>query len=353
MSSRRRGTGQSANATNTNTYEYGRFDPCSNTWERTSLPLSNEARSLIGWDGSGFAFRSLSAYSLVHTPGLGLVEGDGMRLGPDASGLEAITETFTSGIFIVYPAGMAPAEPPIFSSYFNGARDGTRAFVWGQPLPSDDNPEPAAVGFMLDPGSLTWREVSAAGAPSLRHGHSVIAAGDRFVVWGGRLPGDTAPLNDGAFYDPATDSWEAISTQDAPPGGSAQLHWVAERLVVGPGGAGGVYEPAQGWVPLEPLDSMPNPKQLVTADGRLLFASGLSLWLLDVATASWSGVPVPTGATGLQYEPAFFHLAWTGSTVLLWGSSVPQSCNAPEGVTGCDLVDPFLPAGEGVMVRIE
>jgi hypothetical protein len=175
------------------------------------------------------------------------------------------------------------------------------------------------------------------------------------VVWGGVPPDDSSTLlNDGAFYDPESDSWQAIPTAGAPQGGgSIALYWVADRLVVRPGGYGGVYFPEDGWQALTPVDGIGLPHVLTTSDGRMLFVTGLSIWMLDVATATWLDSPTLSGAPAIAYEPSFFDAVWTGSTLLLWGSSVPQTCVAPAGVSGCDLAYPYLPAGEGVMVRLE
>jgi hypothetical protein len=164
----------------------------------------------------------------------------------------------------------------------------------------------------------------------------------------------TATLNDGAYYDPETDSWETIPTDGAPAGGTSRpLHWIGDRLVVHPGGAGGVYTPGEGWQNLEALVGVPTPHKLLIDGDRILFTRGLSIWMLDVASASWLDVPEPTGAVALENDPDFFDVAWSGSTLLLWGSSVPQTCVAPPGVDGCDLANLTLPAGEGVMVRLE
>lgn len=348
------GDGNSRTDFRTNTLNYGRFDPCANQWESQSFTKTAEAANVIGWDGAGFTLAPSGPSYVLNTANLRVSARAGSRFAISSDTLSPITEAMTAGQVMVYPEEAGPEPLPVTPSYMNGATDGTRGFVWGQPLPSDDDPDPAPRGWVLELSSSEWREVSSVGAPSVRRNHGVIAAGGRFIVWGGTVPNDlNATLNDGAFYAPDTDTWEPITSDGAPQGTiGLTLYWIADRLVVRPTSNGGVFTPGEGWQLLDHPGALPTPLA-VTGEDELFLVVGTTILRLDVITASWVDVPTPSGSVDVENEARFFDAAWTGSTLILWGSSIPQSCNAPEGVTGCDVADPYLPAGEGVMVRLD
>ena len=51
-------------------------------------------------------------------------------------------------------------------------------------------------------------------APAARYANAAIWTGARMLVWGGH--NNTGILNDGALYDPASDSWSALGLSGAP-----------------------------------------------------------------------------------------------------------------------------------------
>ena len=72
-------------------------------------------------------------------------------------------------------------------------------------------------GGIYDPVKDQWRRVSETNAPSGRWGHAAVWTGREMIVWGGR--GNFAARdsrNDGALYNPETDSWRRMSAVDAP-----------------------------------------------------------------------------------------------------------------------------------------
>src|SRR5437773_8209596 len=65
--------------------------------------------------------------------------------------------------------------------------------------------------------SNTWRVISQNGAPSPRWFHSAVATGKELLVRAGRAYSYQAnTYNDGARYDPETDTWRPISRLAAP-----------------------------------------------------------------------------------------------------------------------------------------
>jgi hypothetical protein len=65
---------------------------------------------------------------------------------------------------------------------------------------------------------VTWKPTSVIGAPSPRQGHVAVWTGSKMIVWGGSVmvPYGYDYLDTGGVYDPASDTWRAMSTASAP-----------------------------------------------------------------------------------------------------------------------------------------
>src|ERR1044071_2062747 len=141
--------------------------------------------------------------------------------------------------------------------------------------------------------------------PSARSGHSAVWTGSEMIVWGGRGAGGLR-LNTGLRYEPATDSWTALTTTGAPPARSGHAAvWTGTEMIVW-GGAnpavdlndGGRYDPvSDSWRSLS-VSNAPSPRHGFTATW-----TG-SEWII------WGGI---AGAnivnTGARYNPRTD--AWT------------------------------------------
>ena len=141
-------------------------------------------------------------------------------------------------------------------------------------------------GGIYDPVKDQWRAVSQTNAPSGRWGHAAVWTGREMIVWGGR--GSFAPSdhkNDGALYNPTTDTWRRMSVEGAPaPRSQMAAVWTGEELIVW-----------GGW-----------------GDGGECFASGASY---NPRTDTWTALPVENAPEG-RMEPAF---VWTGRELVVWG----------------------------------
>src|SRR5436190_17385802 len=76
---------------------------------------------------------------------------------------------------------------------------GNKLILWGGVAGGG----PANDGFLYDSVSDRWTPVNTDGAPSGRSAHSAVWTGSEMIIWGGKSGG---PLNDGARYNPATNS---------------------------------------------------------------------------------------------------------------------------------------------------
>ncbi len=94
---------------------------------------------------------------------------------------------------------------------------GTEMIVWGGTMP--EQPMPLNDGGRYNPGTDTWLPVPTAGAPAGRIGHTATWSGGVMLVWGGLgslASSDVIPFNDGAFYVPESDAWVSMPSAGAP-----------------------------------------------------------------------------------------------------------------------------------------
>lgn len=194
-------------------------------------------------------------------------------------------------------------------------------------------------GAAYDPATDKWRMLSAVNAPSARWGHAAVWTGTEMIIWGGRSSFAASDhKNDGALYNPSTNTWRPITTTGAPSGRSQMAAvWTGQELLVwggiGDGGdcpqTGGRYDPAtDSWAPLELKDApegRTEPAFTWTGAEMIVWggllpggkkASGTG-GRYDPEKKLWKPLPLknaPEPARGL-------HAVWTGSEMLVWGGS--------------------------------
>ena len=194
-------------------------------------------------------------------------------------------------------------------------------------------------GGLYNPVTDTWRVVSPTNAPSGRWAHAAVWTGREMIIWGGRSSFAASDHHrDGALYNPDTNSWRAMSTENAPEGRSQMAAvWTGEEMIVwggmGDGGknfnTGARYNPkTDTWTPL-PLEQAPEARMepaFIWTGHELIVWGGL----LDNGTRScgtgaryspqtnsWKPLPVegaPTSSRGLK-------AVWTGSEMIVWGGA--------------------------------
>ncbi len=122
-------------------------------------------------------------------------------------------------------------------------------------LPTDPNS-----GGSYNPVTDTWQTITSVGAPMERRRHSAIWTGAEMVIWGGlySINNNQFYLSSGGCYNPATNTWNATSTINAPEG--RVLHtavWSGTEMIIWGGSngdndlnTGGRYEPSSDtWQP--------------------------------------------------------------------------------------------------------
>jgi len=81
-------------------------------------------------------------------------------------------------------------------------------------------------GGRNNPADNTWIAMSTSGAPSARYNHTAVWTGSEMIVWGGYNYDGSSHYywSDGGRYNPAGNSWTAMTTTGAP---AASLTWKA------------------------------------------------------------------------------------------------------------------------------
>ncbi len=147
-------------------------------------------------------------------------------------------------------------------------------------------------GAIYDPATDQWRPISKENGPSGRWGHAAVWTGREMIVWGGRS--SFAPnehKDDGALYDPQTNSWRPMSTLNAPePRSQLAAVWTGEEVLVW-----------GGWT-----------------DGGACLATGASY---NPRTDTWTSLPTEGAPIG-RMDPAY---VWTGRELMIWGGFVNES----------------------------
>jgi beta-lactamase regulating signal transducer with metallopeptidase domain/N-acetylneuraminic acid mutarotase len=211
-----------------------------------------------------------------------------------------------------------------------------------------------ATGGRYDPEMDTWKAISTNGAPSGRWQHAAQWTGKEMIVWGGRV--NFYPTNhyqNGARYNPATDTWTPMNTKGAPTARSQMSSvWTGREFIVwggrGDGGPnaydqplndGARYNPeTDSWTPMAESPGL-GPRYDASAiwTGRELIVWGGGA---RTGRSLQDQLPYVTHNTGGRYDPAtdrwtllpvenaprsrYKHTAvWTGTEMLLWGGTTP------------------------------
>jgi hypothetical protein len=225
----------------------GRYDPATDTWASITTNGAPEPRSQFNpvWAGSEVLIWA------------GMVDGNN----PVNSGARYNPATDTW-------APMSTDGAPSGRVDYGAVWTGREMIIWGGwNIPSDIT---YADGARYNPATDTWRPISADGAPPASHGMSAVWTGSEMVIWGGRNQPNNQVLNVGARYDPATDTWRPLSTENVAEGrfyhttiwtGSEMIVWGGSR-----GGglpevnSGGRYNPASDSWALTSTEDAPAPR---------------------------------------------------------------------------------------------
>jgi N-acetylneuraminic acid mutarotase len=253
----------------------------------------------------------------------GMFFGHGLRIDPAAKGRTVMAEKGA-------PSGRWGHA---------GVWTGTEMIVWGgrSQFESDSH---HADGARYDPRTDTWKPMSAVKAPDARSQMAAVWTGEEMLVWGGFGNGAVA-WNTGGRYNPKTDTWKPISATGAPEARVEPLSvWTGKEFLVWGGitpdlkrtfRSGARYDPATDkWTPMKSEDTAP-----AVWGGRAVWTgSEMLVWggshrngddeINEVIRSGGAYDPVKNRWRTLKLDGApaarFFHDAvWTGTRLVVWG----------------------------------
>jgi N-acetylneuraminic acid mutarotase len=294
-----------------------RYDPQIDFWEpipnapmsRTDLSAVWTGSEMIVWGGCTYFNNQCVTFSQL-----------GARYNPDTNSWQT----------------MPTANAPAGRTFPNLVWSGTEMIVWGGWAG-----DPAG-GGRYDPASDTWSAVSATGAPTGAHS-TAVWAGSKMIAWGGCTgsPFCDTPVAGGAAYDPAGDSWTAVSATNAPePRFDHEAVWTGQEMILWGGyngssylNSGGRYNPA--------TDSWTATSTAGAPTGR---AHHAMLWA-DNLVLVWGGSGLSNMRSGGRYNPISdgwsaintedpdsfrtSHMAvWTGAEMVVWGGVGDGTANS-------------------------
>lgn len=212
--------------------------------------------------------------------------GQGGRYNP-------ITDTWVS---------MSTVGAPAKSSGAIQIWTGSELMVWYMPKPTitivfgssgytELREEPSNSGAFYNPKTDSWRAITANGSLSNRiYAQAVLASENKVIIWGGIA--ETTSLNDGAIYDITLDKWTNISTVGAPEArtGSSCV-WTGSEMIIWGGDT--TYT----------VDYL--TKYILVNSGKKY----------NPTTNTWKSIS-PNNAPSRRY---WHNTVWTGKQMFVWG----------------------------------
>ncbi len=204
---------------------------------------------------------------------------------------------------------------------------GSKMIIWGGWTFNGINLFFLKTGAAYDPVTNSWEPISTVNAPTGRIHHTAVWTGNKMIVWGG---GDSiSRANTGGIYDPVNNTWTSTSTVNAPSGrewhtavwtGSKMIVWGGDTMQNAVTNTGGIYDPVQNtWVPTS-ITNAPAPRlehSAVWTGDKMIVWGGVDNngGIYDPVSDSWT----PTSIINAP-SPRFVHTAtWTGIKMIVWG----------------------------------
>jgi N-acetylneuraminic acid mutarotase len=133
-------------------------------------------------------------------------------------------------------------------------------------------------GFIYDVEANTWEEISSVDAPTARERHTAVWTGEKMLIWGG-IDADGLLLSTGGVYDLETDTWEEMAAAPISARFDHVAVWTDEYMFIwggeadtGTNGEGAVYSPAvNAWFIVSDLGITPRVGHRAVWTGDFIF----------------------------------------------------------------------------------
>jgi hypothetical protein len=323
----------------------GLYSPGSDTWTPTSTTGAPTIRLRHTAVWTGDTGNPATAHRMIVFGG----EATASATASNTGGIyNPATDSWTSTTTTGAPASRA-YHTAIWTGNTGNAATAHRMIVFGG---YDALANALNSGGIYDPATNSWSSITTTGAPSGRVYHSAIWTGDtgntatanRMIVFGGESPYATDVVSTGGIYDPATNSWTAISANAT--AGDRATHtavWTGSAMVIfggygddlfTPVAGGAVFNPATStWTAL-PSTNQPAARthatavwtgsQMIVFGGQGAgFAKLNSGGAFDPVSNTWAPLPTTGAPSG-----RFAHTAtWSGTQMVVFGGSAPSATN--------------------------
>ncbi|HUF37037.1 MAG TPA: hypothetical protein VMN57_00810, partial [Anaerolineales bacterium] len=249
-------------------------------------------------------------------------------------------------------------DAPIGRLFFTAVWTGTRMIVFGGCYGGSEYCTIGS-GGAYDPLTDTWTAI-ANGVP--RKQHSAVWTGTEMLVWGGCKESASGNQNcnilieQGARYNPATNSWSPMTLTNAPLGLRRPMAvWAGDQMIIwnGSGSVNGRYFPATDtWQPISTVGSPAGREPSLVWTGTEMIAwggcSGDALCFdlhadggrYDPDTDTWT----PTNPAGAPAARKNHTAVWTGDEMIVWGGYAGSNIYLNNGM----LYDPATDTWSGV-----
>lgn len=179
-----------------------------------------------------------------------------------------------------------------------------------------------------DPATDSWLAISRVAAPAVVEGQTAVWTGTEMIVWGG----DTGGPGSGGRYDPVLNRWRPTSLGPGDPSsrvghtavwtGTEMLIWGGERQYGDPLDDGARYDPIHDRWTVVSRANVPAKRSYHSAvwtGSKMIVWGGIAnaqVGIYDPVTNIW--IPTPIGSNAPV--PRWLHTAvWTGSEMIVWG----------------------------------
>ena len=214
-----------------------------------------------------------------------------------------------------------PTHPP--GAHFTRAVwTGSEMIVWG----GQNGDQGFNNGARYNPATDTWRSISNPGAPA---GSRAVWTGTEMIVWG---------AGSGGRYNPVTNTWRSVSTTNAPGyRGNHSAVWDGMEMIVWGGvdpfgfalNTGGKYDPSTNSWTVTSTTNAPAARSQQTAvwtGSEMIIWGGLDYFgayglrtggRYDPSTDSWTATSITNAPSNRHQHTA----VWTGSEMIIWGGA--------------------------------
>lgn len=190
-------------------------------------------------------------------------------------------------------------------------------------------------GAKYNPATDTWTATTSQNAPVRRSNHAAVWTGSLVLIWGGLGSGF---LTDGSRYNPSTDSWAPMAATDAPPSSNGNAVWTGSEMIVWDdvqqplSNQGGRYNPlTDTWVATSTVDAPAarvyhsvvwTGHEMIVWGGQNNSETLSSGGRYDPNTDSWQ----PTSLVNAPAQRTLHTAVWTGSAMIIWGGDAGLCC---------------------------